>query len=248
MIVDVPHGTIRAAVDGPADAPAVLMWNGAGCTLAMWDLVVERMAGRFRTVRFDIRGTGGSSPAPDATRYSLVQYADDANRVLDAAGVDRCRVWSMAWGSRAALAYVSLHPQRVISAAFYDASIGVADVDAQAAGRREAFRRQDATGLARFPMPDGWNTHEYPDEVGPALAAAQHFDLGAAAARLDLPLLVATGDHDPNLASSRELVEIAGNARLVVMEDVGHGSVLQRPDLALEIFEAFIGNTSTKQA
>ena len=45
---------IRVAVDGPAEAPAVLMWNGARCTLAMWDLVVERMASRFRTVRFDI--------------------------------------------------------------------------------------------------------------------------------------------------------------------------------------------------
>lgn len=54
-----------------------------------------------------------------------------------------------------------------------------------------------------------------------------------------MPVLVATGDHDPNLASSRELVSLAPNARLVVLKDVGHGSVLQRPDLAAQAFLDF---------
>ena len=53
------------------------------------------------------------------------------------------------------------------------------------------------------------------------------------------PLLVATGDHDPNLASSRELVARIPGARLEVLEQVGHGSVLQRPDLAVQTWLAW---------
>ncbi len=44
----------------------------------------------------------------------------------------------------------------------------------------------------------------------------------------------------PNLPSSRDLVAMAADAELVVMENVGHGSVLQRPDLATAIFTDFV--------
>ena len=49
--------------------------------------------------------------------------------------------------------------------------------------------------------------------------------------RLNMPILVMTGDHDPNLHSSKEIIGQLKNAQLVVLKNVGHGSVLQRPDL-----------------
>lgn len=237
---------LHALNDGPASAPAVLFWNGAQCTAHMWDWVVERLRDRYRLVRFDIRGTGQSSPAKNDDQYSLEQYADDANKILDVLGVERCIIWSMAWGSRAALAYTALNPDRVTRAAFFDLSIGKADVKAQAEGRREALKKQDATGRARTPVPEGWNTHVNPESVASALGAAQYFDLTAAVPKLDLPVLIATGDHDPNLASSREAVRLAPNAQLTIMENVGHGSILQRPDLAVEIFEEFAAQQSRR--
>ena len=57
-----------------------------------------------------------------------------------------------------------------------------------------------------------------------------------------MPTLVATGDHDPNLASSRDLVATAPDAHLVVLENVGHGSVLQRPGLTTDIFLDFVAS------
>ena len=72
-----------------------------------------------------------------------------------------------------------------------------------------------------------------------ALAAAARFNLPEAVTALTMPVLVATGDHDPNLASSRDLVDRALNARLEVLENVGHGSVLQRPDLTAKTFMHF---------
>jgi pimeloyl-ACP methyl ester carboxylesterase len=206
----------------------------------MWDPVVAELKDRYRCFAIDTRGVGQSTAAADESQYSFEQYASDANQVLDAHGVDRCHVWSMAWGSRAALAYCALNADRVISAALYDASIGRADVKAQREGSRRAVQKQEAAGIPRMSPPEGWNVHAQPDEVvNQAMMAAGKFDLPGNVKNLTMPLLIATGDHDPNLTSSRELVDIAPDARLVVMENVGHGSVIQRPDYALEVFLEF---------
>jgi len=240
MDFEVEGGRLSIEVDGPTDAPAVLLWNGARCTLHMWDLVVPRLVDRFRLIRFDVRGTGTSTPAADPeTQYTFEQYAADANQILDAYGVACCHVWSMAWGTRAAIAYCAMNPGRVISAALYDASIGAADVEAQGRGRERAVELQIEAGIERFPVPAAWNSHQYPEAVPMALRAAAKFDLVGAVPGLTMPVLVATGDHDPNLASSREAVQLAPNARLVVLENVGHGSVLQRPDLTTETYLEF---------
>jgi pimeloyl-ACP methyl ester carboxylesterase len=132
-----------------------------------------------------------------------------------------------------------LNNERVLSAALYDASIGRADPEAQKRGAKRALELQLAAGIARVDRPDGWNVHLTPDAVELALGAAAKFDLPAAVPNLVMPVLVATGDNDPNLASSRELVDKAPNAHLVVLENVGHGSVLQRPDLATKTYLEF---------
>lgn len=227
-------------VDGSMDSPAVLLWNGANCTLRMWDLVVERLSDQFRLIRFNVRGVGGSTPADDPeSQYTFEQYAVDANLILEECGVTTCHVWGMAWGSRAALAFCTMNVDRVLTASLFDASIGPADVPAQVRGHKRAMELQLAAGIDRFPRPDGVGAHEFPDEVPLAMAAARKFDLPAAVPGLTVPVLVATGDNDPNLPSSRELVAAAPNARLVVMENVGHGSVLQRPDLTTRVFLEF---------
>ena len=244
MKIQVDDATLNVEADGPEDGPALLLWHGANCTLRSWDLVVARLADRYRVIRFDVRGHGESAPAKDpATGYTFERYADDADGLLDHFGVQRCHVWGFAWGARAALAYGALRPARVLSAALYDASIVRPDVKAQREGTREAVRRQRAAGI-RFQPPEGWDAHADPDAARASLGAMNGFDLPAAVDRLTMPVLVATGDLDPNLASSRDLVARAADARLVVLADVGHGSVLQRPDLTVETWLEFQGSLS----
>ncbi len=240
MKLRVEGATLNYEVDGSANGPAVLLWHGAGCTLRMWDFAIARLVDKFRFIRFDVRGVGQSSVTdnPD-TQYTFEQYADDANQILDACAVAQCHVWSMAWGTRAALAYCAMNPSRVLSAAFYDASIAAADVEAQKQGGKKAVELQRKAGIERFPMPEGWNVHQAPDAVPQAMSAAAKFNLPEVVAALTMPILVATGDHDPNLVSSRDLVARVSNARLEVFKNVGHGSVLQRPDLTTEAFMQF---------
>jgi len=226
--------------DGPASARAVLLWNGAQCTVRMWDHVIEQLQHEYRFIRFDIRGTGASiCKVGEDHFFSLDQYCDDANLILDHLNIDKVIVWSMAWGSRAAIAYCSQNVNRVTNAVLNDASIARADPDAQRKRAKAALDKQIASGIPKFEKPAGYNTNPDPDLVVEALGAAARFDLKSAINNLSMPLLLVTGDHDPNLVSSREISDTLASASLKILKNVGHGSVLQRPDLCIDEFRNF---------
>ena len=74
--VDVPF-----RIDGPADAPPVLLSNSLGTTSEMWDPQVPALSERYRVVRYDTRGHGGA-PVPNGP-YSLDDLGGDALALLD---------------------------------------------------------------------------------------------------------------------------------------------------------------------
>tara|TARA_B100001113_G_scaffold142665_1_gene116779 strand:- start:535 stop:1182 length:648 start_codon:yes stop_codon:yes gene_type:complete len=203
----------------------------------MWDNVTGELEKHFFVISFDIRGAGKSANLDkDPKSYSFETYSDDLNKILQLLGVEKFHIWSMAWGTRAALAYTSLFPQKICSAVFSDASIGRADVEAQKSGLRDALKKQDEAGLRRHDMPKGWNEHLNSESAQLSLSAAAKFDFTKVIKKINFPFLVMTGDHDPNLSSSKEMVKGSEIGQIKVLEGVGHGSVLQRPDLTLEGF------------
>jgi 3-oxoadipate enol-lactonase len=97
MIVTADDGVrLRARTDGPVDAPALLFLNSLGCDLTMWDGQVRALKERFRMIRFDTRGHGGSD-APGG-EYRLERLGLDALVVLDAVGAARADVCGLSLG------------------------------------------------------------------------------------------------------------------------------------------------------
>lgn len=240
MEIRADGATLYVEVDGPESNPALLLWPPGGCTLRVWDHLVGRLTSRFQTVRIDIRGLGRSSAAadPDA-QYTFEQYARDACVVLDDLGRQRCHVWSQSWGSRPAIAFCATYPERVISAALYAANVDLPDVQAQRQGTRRAAELRREAGIESQPTPAGINDHQHPDEVGKAMAALRKYDLASVVDQLTMPVLIGTGSHDPNLVSSRVIAETAPDARLAVLDAVGHNGILEHPELALRTFLDF---------
>ena len=60
MEIEVSGALIHYEEDGSKESPVVLLWNGASCTLRMWDFVVKELKDEYRFIRFDVRGTGSS--------------------------------------------------------------------------------------------------------------------------------------------------------------------------------------------
>ena len=237
MELELETAKLNFETQGNKNNPPLVLWHGAGCTLRMWDFVVKELKKEFYTIAFDVRGAGKSvNLQTDQAQYSFEQYSQDLNAILDFLSLEKVHIWSMAWGTRAAIAYSSMFTHKVISAVFSDASIGIADIKAQKFGLKDALEKQKKSGIEKFKMPEGWNIHLDQESASLSLQAAGKFNLTEAIKNINFPYLVMTGDHDPNLSSSKDIVKNSISGELKILESVGHGSVLQRPDLTLKSF------------
>ena len=88
-------------VSRPDDAHVVLMGGSLGATLAMWDAQAAALAERFRVVRFDHRGHGGS-PVPPGP-YAIADLGRDVLALLDALGVERASYCGLSIGGMAGM-------------------------------------------------------------------------------------------------------------------------------------------------
>jgi len=73
---------LHVEVEGPERAPAIMLCNSLGTTLAMWDAQVKAFARHFRVVRYDRRGHGRSGVTKGP--YSMAMLGQDALAIMDA--------------------------------------------------------------------------------------------------------------------------------------------------------------------
>ena len=96
---------------GPADAPPLVLSGSLGSTLAMWDPQVDALSERFRVIRIDHRGHGGS-PVPPGP-YRIADLAGDAVALLDTLGLDRVAWCGLSMGGMVGMYLASEHPDRI---------------------------------------------------------------------------------------------------------------------------------------
>src|SRR3989442_6870286 len=78
---------ISCTVEGPEGAPCIVFSNSLCTTGAMWGAQAAALKSKYRVVRYDQRGHGGTD-AP-AGRYSLHTPVADALRLVDALFIPR---------------------------------------------------------------------------------------------------------------------------------------------------------------
>src|SRR5688572_10626172 len=108
---DTPAGRLHYRIDGPENAPPVLLGNALGTTLDLWSAQVHALAETYRVIRYDTRGHGQSSAA--AREYTLEELGEDALRVLDAAGAPSAHVCGISLGGLTAMWLAVHRPTRV---------------------------------------------------------------------------------------------------------------------------------------
>jgi 3-oxoadipate enol-lactonase len=90
------NATISYEIEGPLDAPPLLLINSIASTRELWARQMPAFAGAYRVIRYDARGHGQSSaPAGD---YTLEQLGQDAVAVLDDAGARIAHVCGISLG------------------------------------------------------------------------------------------------------------------------------------------------------
>jgi 3-oxoadipate enol-lactonase len=99
--------------DGPDEGFPVLLGSSIGTTHAMWGPQIEALARRWRAVRFDARGHGGS-PAPRGP-YKVTELAADVIALADALGIESFAYCGVSLGGAIGLQLALEHPERVSS-------------------------------------------------------------------------------------------------------------------------------------
>lgn len=74
--------TLHVKASGPEDGPVLVLSGSLGSSLEMWDPMLDFLPEGLRTIRYDLRGHGGSD-TPDAP-YTMGQLVSDAEAVCDA--------------------------------------------------------------------------------------------------------------------------------------------------------------------
>jgi 3-carboxy-cis,cis-muconate cycloisomerase len=81
---------------GASDRPVLLLSNGLGTNLNMWEPQLPEFAKHFRLLRFDQRGHGQSAVPPGP--YSIEQLGSDVIALLDGLGIEHCCVCGLSMG------------------------------------------------------------------------------------------------------------------------------------------------------
>lgn len=105
--------TLHHLIEGPADAPAVLLVNGLLADLSSWQGAMPYLAA-YRVLRFDGLGQG-LSPKPLAEIYPLAQQVELLLNLLEQHGWPACHVVGLSHGGVLAMALAAAAPGRVRS-------------------------------------------------------------------------------------------------------------------------------------
>jgi 3-oxoadipate enol-lactonase len=87
---------IHVEVEGPQNAPVLMLSNSLGTNLHMWDDQVAPWSGHFRLVRYDRRGHGQSS-VPKGP-YTMERLGRDVLAVIDALNIARINWCGLSMG------------------------------------------------------------------------------------------------------------------------------------------------------
>jgi pimeloyl-ACP methyl ester carboxylesterase len=247
----------------------LLLIAGFACDLTIWGKVVASLAEKYQVIAFDNRGVGRSS-APD-NPYSIRQMAEDAAVLLDMIGIPQAHVAGHSMGGMIAQELALAHPKKVRSLMLL-ASRAKPDERSKAIIESwgELPRLVDRVTAARLSLP--WiYTHRFyarpgaiqqvidlilknpypppPHGIYHQSRAVSSFDSSGRLGEIRCPTLVLVGNKDilVPVAFSEELVQGIPGAELVVLDETGHGMLIETPEAVAQAMLDFLARNAGKR-
>lgn len=244
-LVDIDGVMARVRVEGPADAPVIVLVHGFSYSLESWDGWAADLGADHRVIRMDLPGHGLTGPDPQQ-RYSVPQTVEFLGALLDELGLDHVTLAGNSLGGLVSWRLAAERPNLVerlvlvapgaysingvteqpvavpMGVSFYLTSAPEAMIAAASAGLFGDVSRMDPALPARV--------HGLMQTPGVGQALVERLqvftlpDPTADLARVQAPALVLWGARDvmiPVAQASR----IAGDlpqAELIIYDDLGH--------------------------
>lgn len=230
---------LHHVLEGPEDAPVLVMANSLGTTLEMWDDQAPTLGERFRLVRYDHRGHGGSSVPPGP--YEIDDLGRDALAMLDGLGIERFSFCGLSIGGMVGMWLASEAPELVerLVLCCTSALLGPRDLwDERIAVARSQGMDALVDGVTeRWFTPDFFSSNPEtvkkaarmlretdPEGYAGCCAAIRDMDLRDRLPSIKSPTLVISGADDPASPPEHgaQIRDFVPNARLQVIPDASH--------------------------
>jgi 3-oxoadipate enol-lactonase len=253
--------TTNYELSGPPQAPVVMLSHSLGSNLHMWDPQLAALEARFRVLRYDTRGHGGSDVPEGA--YTLEQLVADAAGLLDALDIATVHFVGLSMGGMIAQGFALSHPGRLDRLVLCDTSAFMPPEaqpiiqDRIDTARREGLAALIDSTLAR------WFTADYLRRQGPGVAmirsilessptagyigcteAIRRLNYLDDLARITRPTLIVVGEEDPGtpVAAARAIHERIGGSRLVILPSASHLCNVEQAQAFNSALTGFLGS------
>ncbi len=231
--------------DGRKDGPVVMFSNSLASNLSMWDAQVPALTDKYRLLRYDQRGHGGS----EATRppYSFDLLLEDARALIRALGLGPVHFCGLSMGGMTGQLFGAKNPEMLRSFILCDTSSRMADPTIWDA-RIKGARGDGMASLAPATL-ERWFTAPYRakakreiERVGAMIAstpvdgfvgccnAIAAMDQTHLLAGIKTPTLIIVGADDPSTTVAHSEIihrEIVGS-KLVVLKNAAHLSNIEQ--------------------
>lgn len=225
----------------------LVLGNSLGTSRMVWDRQVTALGERFRLLRYELPGHGGS--AAWAGPYSIAGLGAGVLALLDSAEVDRAAYCGISIGGMIGMWLAANAPDRIAALGLVCPSAYLPPAD----GWRARADQVRAAGLASVsPSSAGrWFTAEFaerePEVISSFIAELEHtdpagyagcclaiadMDLRADLSSIKAPTLVISGADDPATPPEHGAAIAAGiaGARQIVVEGAAHLANVSSPD------------------
>jgi len=247
--------TIHYLDEGDPAGQPVVFAGALGLTLKLWEGVVPRLGARYRTVRMDNRGHGGSS-VPKSP-YTLGRMTRDLERLIEHLGLDRPVVVGLSVGGQMAQALAAKRKDlvrgillcgtglKIATPQIWAERIATVKAGGVAALADAAAARWFAADFVKGAEFAAWRDllAACPAEgyMG-ACAALAGADLIASSSTLHLPALAVVGARDqttpPDLV--REMADRIPHCGFAMIRGAGHLFPVEQPEATAETFAPFL--------
>jgi 3-oxoadipate enol-lactonase len=242
--------SLRHRIDGDADRVVVLS-GSLGSTLAMWDPQAPALAERFRVLRYDHPGHGGS---PLLYVRSVVGLAHEVVALLDELGLERVSFCGLSLGGAVGMRLALDAPERIDRLVLCCTSARF--VTPEFWEERARVVREDGVEAVADVVLERWFTPEFGDVrryremlvATPAegyarcCEAVRDWDVRGELSGVRAPTLAIAGADDPSTPPEQlqAIVAEIPAARLVVLEGARHLANVERAETFNEALLSFL--------
>ncbi len=249
MEISVKDLRVRYELSGKEGAGVVVLSHSLGSSLVMWEPQMEILQSRFRVLRYDTRGHGGTA-APSGP-YRLGELTEDAIGLLDALGLGKVSWVGLSMGGMIGQALALDHPERLERLVLCDTA-AVIPKESQPIWEERILKARTegleslvqetlerwftAPFLKRNPQGAGMIREQFlktpvAGYVG-CSGAIRKLDLLHRLPEIRLPTLIMVGEEDPAtpVAASEVMHQEIAGSKLVILPAAAHLSNIEQAE------------------